>query len=174
MTTRFLKTNAGFIDLAEVAYAQVGQTGHRRPGQRGHAVPGAVTQFLDDAGKELAVGREIDLEALTSPLVPSSAVVIAIAPTGATTAHPVAAYRVLRAGAAEPVFAVNPPEGATLFQAVGATGFVRLGDGGLFPDLPAARQSVTGAPPAVVAPTPVAPTPVPPTPTPVAVAGKRR
>jgi hypothetical protein len=143
--TRFVKTNAGFIDLAEVAGAQAIQIGRPRPGQRGHRIPSAYTRFLDEAAKEIGVGGALDLERLTSPLVPSSAVVIAITPTGVTTAHPVAAYRVLRAGAAEPAFVVEPPEGATLFQAVGVHGLVQINDGALFPDLAAARKFVTDA-----------------------------
>src|SRR5258707_513919 len=65
--TRFLKTNAGFIDLTEVAGAQAIQTGGRR--LHGHSrPPGTATKFLDEAGRELGVGGEIDLERLTSPL----------------------------------------------------------------------------------------------------------
>jgi hypothetical protein len=107
--SRFVKTSAGFIDLAEVAGAQVIRTGPSRPGQRGHHVPGTRTEFFDAAGRDLGKVGEIDLERLTSPLVPSTAVVIAIAPTGHTTAHPIAAHRVLRSGAAEPIFAIAPP-----------------------------------------------------------------
>jgi hypothetical protein len=113
------------------------------PGARGHY----ALKFRDSAGRELGtiggLGPDFDIERATAPLVSSTATVLAIDPTGAVTAHPVAAFRVLRAGAAEPVYSVDPPEGAVLFQAVAGQRVVRLADGELFADLASATASVT-------------------------------
>jgi hypothetical protein len=115
--SRFIKAGAGYVDLNEVAGAQAIQVGGPRP--RGHSHPrGTVLRILDPAGKELGIGGNIDLERETSPLVQSNATVIAVMPTGVTTAHPIAAHRVVR-GVAEPIYSTAPPVGSTLFQVVG-------------------------------------------------------
>jgi hypothetical protein len=103
-------------------------------------------RFTTQMNRELGITGEIDLERLTAPLVPSNAVVIAITAAGQTTAHPLAAFRVLRDGTAEPVFAVAPPKGAALFQMVGGHGLVEIASGRLFPDLASACAAITGAP----------------------------
>jgi hypothetical protein len=130
----YIKGNRTFVNLDRAEHVEL-------VGSRG----GQALKFTTERNRELGITGEIDLEYLTSPLVPGSAVMIAINTAGQTTAHPVAAYRVLRAGAAEPVFTVEPSEGAVLFQAIGAHGVARLADGTIFPDLATARNSVTGA-----------------------------
>ena len=92
--TQFIRTNAGYISLDEIAGAKNIQIGGHRPGQRGTRRPlTAAAQFFGSTDEDLGIGPALDLEALTSPLVPSTATVIAVMPNGATTAHPIARIR---------------------------------------------------------------------------------
>jgi hypothetical protein len=134
----FLKNGTTYVNLDQVGKAA---PGHRMGGRD------VSTGFYAANGNPIdTTGALPDLERLTAPLVPSNAVVIAVTAAGQTTAHPLAAFRVLRDGTAEPVFAVAPPKGAALFQMVGGQTLVGLNDGQLFADLAVARSAVTGAP----------------------------
>jgi hypothetical protein len=152
----FIKNGTNYINLDQVGKATIAQ----RMGGRDVA-----TGFYSASGSQIDTGQLPDLEHATAPLVPSSAVVIAIDPMGRTTAHPVAAFRVVK-DAAEPIFAVAPPEGAVLFQMIGGQTLVGS-DGTIFADLATARSAVIGGP----APAPVEPEAVEPTPK---LAGRRR
>jgi hypothetical protein len=140
----YIRGNRSFVNLDTAEHVEL-------VGARG----GNALKFTTDRNRELGITEEIDLEHATAPLVPSSAVVIAIDPMGRTTAHPVAAYRVLRGGVAEPVFTVAVPEDAALFQAVGGQGFVHLDTGELYRGVDQARTAVLEmAPPAPANPEP--------------------
>jgi hypothetical protein len=129
------------------AYVNLDQVGKAAPGHRTGGRDVATSFYAANGNPIDTTGALPDLERLTAPLVPSSAVVLAITAAGQITAHPVAAFRVLRDGTAEPVYSVAPPKkGAALFQMVGGETLVGLSDGQLFADLASACAAITGAP----------------------------
>src|ERR1700745_3285956 len=106
----YIKQGADYVNLDAVAKTTQanGTRGSMTPA--GYAAANGAVIMATSAKAEFP-----DLERMTAPLVSSSAPLLRITPPGSTSAHPVAAYRVLRAGPAEPVYAVEPPEGAILF-----------------------------------------------------------
>jgi hypothetical protein len=132
----YIKSGSSYINLAQISRAEMNdQTLRGRVSSSGYYSPN---------GNQISPGVVPDLERLTAPLVSSTATVLAITPTGSVSAHPIAAFRVLRAGAAEAVYANPLPADAVLFHPVGAHGLARMSDGTLFPNVETAKASVVG------------------------------
>jgi hypothetical protein len=148
--TLFVKNrdSTTFRNIAEVSRAEVVQVGGPRLHGRGHALPPDVaTKLFDGAGRDIGVVGDIDLEWMTSPAFAAGPVVtvICISPTGEITAALIAGYRACRTGL-EPLYLVEPPEGATRFLMAGTSGLVRLDNGEIFVSIEAAKSAVLGVP----------------------------